>query len=145
MDMGRTFGIGRAAWEKVCCPGWQAVGQCRASVGVMARAYISYEPRPLFVWMSALLPRFGVCVVVSQCDECLRFQESAILCGCPGCFTHPLSVVLALDLNLFRSGRTNQLCKKEAYSGQLLSSHCTYFYEVLCGGGKARSKHTVPT
>mmetsp|Transcript_27420 Transcript_27420/g.63351 ORF Transcript_27420/g.63351 Transcript_27420/m.63351 type:complete len:278 (-) Transcript_27420:71-904(-) len=34
MDMGRTFGIGRAAWEKVCCPGWQAVGQCRASVGV---------------------------------------------------------------------------------------------------------------
>mmetsp|Transcript_21647 Transcript_21647/g.50602 ORF Transcript_21647/g.50602 Transcript_21647/m.50602 type:complete len:297 (-) Transcript_21647:17-907(-) len=34
MDMGRSFGIGRAAYEKVCSPGWETVGQGQASAGV---------------------------------------------------------------------------------------------------------------
>lgn len=33
LDVGRTIGTGRAAWEKVITPGWETVGKCRASPG----------------------------------------------------------------------------------------------------------------
>jgi len=32
-DSGKSIGTGRASWEKVCTPGWEIEGRCRASPG----------------------------------------------------------------------------------------------------------------